>query len=228
MSVVCKFIIQICFVLSLRYFEVMSQNLLQIWMWCLWTSICLNIFVLLLELALLIVEWHKAAPGWIPARFHSPDFEHMAFFVIQRILLAAGSIDLYFIYHMDNSPVGYYNHDHDIIAMGVCHLATFVGTSILVLSYDVLKSLQLFWRSGTRRWNLRVPNLQLSCSDLTVRYGTRMVVPVLATRVTCPIDLSDHCCWRILWITWMIRWSEINPVWFQLTWRIMTSVGFVL
>ena len=30
------------------------------------------------------------------------------------------------------------------------------------------KSLQLIWRSGTRRWNLRVPHFQISCSDLTM------------------------------------------------------------
>ena len=29
------------------------------------------------------------------------------------------------------------------------------------------KSLQLIWRSGTRRWNLRVPDLQMSCNDFT-------------------------------------------------------------
>ena len=27
------------------------------------------------------------------------------------------------------------------------------------------KSLQLIWRLGTRRWNLRVPDLQMSCSN---------------------------------------------------------------
>ena len=30
----------------------------------------------------------------------------------------------------------------------------------------LVKSLQLIWRSGTRRFHLRVPNLQISCSDL--------------------------------------------------------------
>ena len=31
----------------------------------------------------------------------------------------------------------------------------------------LVTSLQLIWRLGTHRWNLRVPNLQMGCSDLT-------------------------------------------------------------
>ena len=46
------------------------------------------------------------------------------------------------------------------------HLAAIAGTTIL-LPYHVVKSLQLIWREGTRRWNLWVPNLQMSCSDLS-------------------------------------------------------------
>ena len=30
-----------------------------------------------------------------------------------------------------------------------------------------IMTLQLIWNSGTRKWNLRVPFLQMSCSDLT-------------------------------------------------------------
>ena len=48
----------------------------------------------------------------------------------------------------------------------------------------VVKSLQLIWRLGTRIWNLRVPHLQMNCSDLAQRQDTMMVVPVMATRVT--------------------------------------------
>ena len=43
---------------------------------------------------------------------------------------------------------------------------TIAGTLLLVLCH-VAKSLQLIWISGTRRWNLRVPDFQMSCSDLT-------------------------------------------------------------
>ena len=46
-----------------------------------------------------------------------------------------------------------------------CRLAAIAGATILVPCH-VVKSLQLIWRSGTRRWNLRVPNLQMSCIDL--------------------------------------------------------------
>ena len=56
---------------------------------------------------------------------------------------------------------------------GVWCLAAIAGATILAPCHvhDVVKSLQLIWRSGTRRWNLRrwnlrVPNLQMSCSDL--------------------------------------------------------------
>ena len=51
--------------------------------------------------------------------------------------------------------------------------------------------LQLIWRSGTRRFHLRVPDLQMNCSDMTWRSGTRTVVPVMATKVTCPIYINN-------------------------------------
>ena len=51
---------------------------------------------------------------------------------------------------------------------GACRLAAVVRATILVPCH-VVKSLQLIWRSGTRRWNLRVPDLQMRCSDLTQR-----------------------------------------------------------
>ena len=68
-----------------------------------------------------------------------------------------------------------------------CHLATIIGATILVPCH-VVKSLQLIWRSGTRRFHLRVPNLQMNWSDLTYRYVTKIVFLVMATRVTCPIE----------------------------------------
>ena len=45
-------------------------------------------------------------------------------------------------------------------------LAAIAGATILVPCH-VVKSLQLIWRLGTRRWNLRVPDLHMSCRDLT-------------------------------------------------------------
>ena len=41
-------------------------------------------------------------------------------------------------------------------------------------------------RSSSLRFHLRVPDLPMSCSDLTWD-GTRPLVPIMATRVTCPI-----------------------------------------
>ena len=56
-------------------------------------------------------------------------------------------------------------------------------------SRQFVKSLQLTRRSGTRRWNLRVPDLQVSCCDLTSGQGTSIVVPAIAVRVTSPISI---------------------------------------
>ena len=44
------------------------------------------------------------------------------------------------------------------------------------------KSLSFIWRSGTRRWNLRVPDLQMNCRDLTTWQGTRIVAPRMVAR----------------------------------------------
>ena len=44
----------------------------------------------------------------------------------------------------------------------------------------LVTSLQLIWKWGTRRWNLRVPDFQMSCCDLT----HCIVAPRMATRAT--------------------------------------------
>ena len=46
-----------------------------------------------------------------------------------------------------------------------CHLVAITGTTKLV-PYHLVKTLQLIRRSGTRRWNLRVPGHQMSCREL--------------------------------------------------------------
>ena len=51
-----------------------------------------------------------------------------------------------------------------------------IGNTIEV-PYLWVKSLQLTWRSSTCKWNLWVPDLQLSCSDLTTWHVTRKVAP---------------------------------------------------
>ena len=58
---------------------------------------------------------------------------------------------------------------YEIPTMGhIVSVVDFAGAIILVPCH-VVKSLQLIWRLGTRRWNLRVPHLQVSGSDLTSR-----------------------------------------------------------
>ena len=42
---------------------------------------------------------------------------------------------------------------------------------------------------GTRRFHLRVPDLQMSYRDLTEQVGISFVVPVIVTRATCPIEV---------------------------------------
>ena len=42
-----------------------------------------------------------------------------------------------------------------------------ISGAIIVVPWPVVKSPQLIWRWGTRRWNLTLPDLQMSClSDL--------------------------------------------------------------
>ena len=53
-----------------------------------------------------------------------------------------------------------------LIDNGTCRQPAITRTTILVPCH-VVKSLQLIWRSGTRRFYLRVPDLQMSCRDLT-------------------------------------------------------------
>ena len=75
-------------------------------------------------------------------------------------------------------------HEH-----GVCCLVVIAGVTMLV-PYHLIKSLQLIWRSGMRRFHLRMPDLQMSCSDLIERWWTRIVVSLMATRVTCSVGLQ--------------------------------------
>ena len=46
---------------------------------------------------------------------------------------------------------------------------------------DLYQVLQLIWRLGTRRWNLRVPILQMSCSDLTEWVSASLAATVMVT-----------------------------------------------
>ena len=56
-----------------------------------------------------------------------------------------------------------------------------------LVPYLQVKSLQLIWRSGIRRFHLRVPDLQMSCRDLITWQGTRIVAPTMAARWRAPL-----------------------------------------
>ena len=56
-----------------------------------------------------------------------------------------------------------------VILVVITGIATLVG-------WYVVKSLLFIWRSGTRRWNLRVPDLQISCRALST-LGAKVVSP---------------------------------------------------
>ena len=49
------------------------------------------------------------------------------------------------------------------------HWATTVAGPSILVPCHVINYLQLIWRSGTHRLNQWVPDLQMSCSDLTLR-----------------------------------------------------------
>ena len=111
------------------------------------------------------------------------------------------------------------------IINGACHVAAIIRTIILVPCH-VFKSLQLVWRSGTSRFHLWASKLQidrlvqerrnssalamelrLSCIDpskwCAVTWlkdrALEIIVPEMATRVTCPI-LHRH--WKIVNRNW--------------------------
>ena len=80
-----------------------------------------------------------------------------------------------------------------------CGLNVLKGLTVIAGATDtpchVVKSLGLIQRPGTTRYHLRVPDLPMSCSDWTCRQGTRIVVPIIATRMTCPVRtnyIKDH------------------------------------
>ena len=59
------------------------------------------------------------------------------------------------------------------------------------IKFHAFTSLQHSWRWGTRRWSLRVPDLQISCNDLP--YGNRDNSPIniLNRRQNCR-SFADH------------------------------------
>ena len=78
------------------------------------------------------------------------------------------------------------SHRQGNLESRACHPGDHYWNYFLV-HYLKVKSLQLTWRSGTRRWNLRVPDLQMSCRDLTPCQGTRIEAPCIGSQMTCLI-----------------------------------------
>ena len=53
---------------------------------------------------------------------------------------------------------------------------------VILVPYLYVKSLHLISRSGIHWFHLRVPDLQMSCRDLTLYHAAGIVVPGMATR----------------------------------------------
>ena len=57
-----------------------------------------------------------------------------------------------------------------------------VSAKPLPILCHIGKYIKLIWRSDTHKWNLWVPDLQMSGKDLTLLQGTRIVAPAMAVR----------------------------------------------
>ena len=66
-----------------------------------------------------------------------------------------------------------------------------LGLRTLLVPWHAGMSLQMIWRSMTRRRNLRVSELHMSCRDFTAWQGTRLVAPALAIRLRYPNHYND-------------------------------------
>ena len=86
--------------------------------------------------------------------------------------------------------------------IGYVTLEAIAGTNILV-PYLSVKSRQLIWRSGTRRWNLRVHVLPMSCTSLTIWQGTRIKnnFDILLLEY----QLKRGGCWMVISTEWSVN-----------------------
>ena len=57
----------------------------------------------------------------------------------------------------------------------------------MVKSWHVVKSLQLIWKSGTRRFHLQAPNFPISCSD--TRLKIELKNPIMTSSETPPVTI---------------------------------------
>ena len=72
--------------------------------------------------------------------------------------------------------------------------------------YNLVKSLQLIWRLGTCRFHLRVPDIQMDCSDLTKMRGYQFSSPINGHQVdmTCLIGSQ----WPVVFMCSVIESCE--------------------
>ena len=98
----------------------------------------------------------------------------------------------------------------------ICHiignvtLKASIGTTVQ-MPYLWVISLQLIWRSGT--W---VPDLQMSCSDVTTWQGTRTVTPAMTTRWHASLERSSR------WLSSSVYHTERFPClhqWYDNNWN---------
>ena len=83
-----------------------------------------------------------------------------------------------------------------ILRNRACHPSSYCPRAIILAPYHVVKSLQLIWSMGTRRWNLRVPILQMSCNDLTYTEGTSVMALVMVAWMRCLLA-PEICTYRL-------------------------------
>ena len=80
----------------------------------------------------------------------------------------------------------------------------------------IVKSLQFIWSLSTCRFHLRVLKLQINYRDLIWRLGTAIVVPVMATRMTCLIwheENSTYCMDNYLsWCSSLTHWGRVTHI----------------
>ena len=100
-------------------------------------------------------------------------------------------------------------------------MVAIIETTTLV-PYHSIKSLQLIWRSATRRFHLRVPHLQLSSSDLTMMRGYQITIP---TTHQCPIP-SNVPLFSRFWNWDLSLPSECYPTWYSES--VVHSLGVLL
>ena len=97
--------------------------------------------------------------------------------------------------------------------MGQLALVTITGTTILVPCLHV-RLLQLIWRLGTRRWNLRLPDRQMSLQRLNYMIGYQASSSTNTCQVAYPIAI--HIWYIMWWLKTCVHIHEYNMVWWCL------------